>query len=321
MEISFNTFKARSSSRVNKLTLEKDEQFRVCFIEPRPQLIYVHTFEKVMAGDDGRPAMTEVTWSDGSTQERPKTSYEGKFRCLGNAEEVQRTGSDPENCPACRGHISNSNAIKPPTPRILANVLKYATKPGSFTPTKPFSAELLVWDLTEKRFAKLQALWEEHGDLNKKDLLLGPCTNKQMQTYDMAIASGDAVYLQSEPNQEYLKELLNESYNKDLADAAGKLPSEFEMQTKVNEIIRTYDHVFGTGGNSSSFGSLLEGMNSSASSPASPATPVEAAAPPAPTPAPTSPKQEEPEEEPEAAPKVTEENATSSLDDLLASIK
>lgn len=324
MEISFGTFKSRTTERVKKLSLEKDEQARVCFIEPRPQLVYIHSFEKPVLGDDGRPVVTIETRQDGSTWERTKTSYEGKFRCLGRTEEIMRTGSDPEECPACRAHISHSNAVRPPAARILANVLKYSTKPGGWAVTKPFSAELIVWDLTEGRFSKLQSLWEEHGELSKKDLLLGPCTNKQMQLYDVSIANGNAAYLESESHQKYIEELLEESYNKKLEDVAGKLPSEFEMQAKVNEIVRNYEHVFGTG--VGSFQSLQEeavaGLAASPKTPASapspetpasPASAPEVASPETPVPPPTA--EESPRKE-----KTSTEDATSSLDALLSSI-
>ena len=113
--------------------------------------------------------------------------------------------------------------------RIIGHVLKYGTKPGSFTPLKPFQASLLVWDLTAKRFDLLMSIFKEHGNLSEKDLLLGPCDNKKMQKFDIGVGGGNAAYLETEQTRAYAVEIISEGRVPNLANVAGKLPSEFEM--------------------------------------------------------------------------------------------
>lgn len=254
MEISWGTFKTRSNSAARKLSLDKGEQVRASFLDKSPRMVFVHTFEKVITGPDGHPVEIKDEWPDGSPRTKVKTDYAGKLRCLGKEDVVDASGADPENCPACRAHIRNSNAVRAPQRRFLGHVLKYNTKPGSFAITKPFSASLIIWDLTEGRFNQLKSLYDEHGDLSKKDLLLGPCENKQMQKFDIQIGSGDAEWTK---NSDYVSELLREERIDDVEAVAGKLPTEFEMNEKVNEIVRAYNHAFGISSGSSSYESLL----------------------------------------------------------------
>lgn len=317
MEINFDTYKPRAVNRYTKLSLDKDEQVRVSFLTQSPQLVYVHNFEKVVVDDQGNPIEIDDKWPDGTPNRRAKTTWAGKLRCLGQGEVVQSTGADPDNCPACRAHIETSAAVKAPVARIIGQVLKYKTKPGSFTPSKPFGAELVIWDLTTKRFSQLMSIYEEHGDLSGKDLLLGPCENQTMQTYTIAAGNGVAHWRQDENDQRYVMELLAEGKVDDLADAAGKLPSEFEMETKVNEIVRAYNHAFGKG--TSSYSSLLSSDNVDSI--------AKQADVPAPTPAPAPVVEQVKEEEPVAAdttveteaPKTVE--ATTSLEDMLRSFQ
>lgn len=244
-QITWGSYTPRNTNRVRKLMLEKDEQARVCFLDTAPRTAYVHTFEKVITGANGKPIIKMDEWPDGSPREVVKTEYAGKFRCLGDEEEIQTSGADPENCAACRAHIQHPNAVKRPVMRVLGRVLKYNTREGSFNPTKPFSATLLVWDLTEKRFGEVNDIFLEHGPLAKKDLLLGPCDNKQMQKYTISVGNGEAAYLATKETQRYVVELLEEEKIENIMDVAGKLPSAFEMEQKVQEVVRAYSHAFG----------------------------------------------------------------------------
>lgn len=321
MEISFATFKARTTQRIPKLSLEKDEQARICFLEKAPRMVFTHTFNKVVTGPDGKAIIIKDTWPDGQPRETAKTEYAGKFRCLGNTDELQRSGVDPENCPACRAHIENPNALKAPARRFLGHVLKYSVRPGSFSPTKPFSASLVIWDLTEKRFEQLVDIYNEHGELSEHDLLLGPCENKQMQKYTIQIGGDKAHWMQSDTHKEYVMELLREERVDDIEGVAGKLPSEFEMDTKVNEIVRAYNHAYGLN-QTNSYESLLGSSNvdqvaaaaDATESPASPSTPDEAPAVEEASPAAveTSEEAEETEKDSGSA------DLTGSLDELLA---
>lgn len=258
MEISFDTFKAKNTANINKLSLDKDETARVCFLQQSPQLVFIHSFEKIVAGDDGRPIeIQDGNWDDGRPRIKNKTEYVGKLRCLGNEEAVQEYGADPDNCPACKAHIENSNAVKAPTMRILGHVLKYTTKPGSAALANPFGAALLVWDLTAGRFAQLKAIFDEHGSLAEKDLILGPCENKQMQKFTIQVASGDASWKKSKETQDYTKVLLEEGRVEDLASVAGKKPTMFELESKVSEVVRAYNQANNITTQSATYATLL----------------------------------------------------------------
>ena len=269
MEISFSTFKNRTTQNVNKLSLEKDEQARVCFVEEAPRLVYVHNFETVIPGEDGKPIIEQDgTWPDGKPRERVKTAYAGKFRCLGDDDAVQKYGTDAESCPACKAHIENPNAVKAPVMRILGHVIKYNTKPGSFTPATPFGGSVLVWDLTARRFEQLQAIYEEHGSLLEHDLLLGPCENKKMQKFTIQVG-GKAAWKANKENEAWTQVALENGRSDDLESVAGKLPSEFEMEAKVKEVVRAYNHAYGI----SAVGSTYESLINSEAPASSPATP------------------------------------------------
>ena len=313
MEISFNTFTPRANSTAKKLSLEKDEQARICFIENAPRLVFVHNFEKLVVGDDGQPIKVSDTWPDGTPRESLKTEYAGKLRCLGDDEVVNTTGVDPENCPACAASITNSGAIKPPTTRILGRIVKYNVKANSFSVAKPFSAQLLVWDLTAKRFSDLKAIYDEHGNLAERDLLLGPCENKGFQKFNIAVAGGDAARLESDDTRTYIATLLEEAGDMDIESVAGKLPSKFEMDAKVSEVVRAYNHATGSGNGSGNYQSLLGADNSSVS--ASGDKPAEA--PQKPVEAPEKPAEVVPESPTSPAEKVSQGDVTINLDDLL----
>lgn len=329
-QITWGSFTPKRNNRGRKLMLDKDEQARICFLENAPFSVFIHNFEKVTTDPQGKPMIKQDQWPDGTPREVVVTEFAGKFRCLGDEEEVQRTGADPENCPACRAHIQNPNAVKAPTKRILGRVLKYSTKEGSFAPAKPFSATLLVWDLTEKRFDSVNEIFLEHGPLAKKDLLLGPCENKQMQKYTIAVGSGDAAYLASKESQQYVRELLQEENIEDLPAIAGKLPSVFEMDAKVSEVVRAYNHAFGISASAEGAESILgeDNVTKVAEQPkAKKAVPAEeedeqttvASSTPAEDESPSSATSSNEDDDDDNEPDEDGDQMTASLDDLLAS--
>ena len=254
MEVSWGSYKPRNANRIPKLSLDKGEQARICVLEESPRQVFVHTFQKVVTDDRGKPIEIHDTWPDGSPNVRYQSEYAGKYRCLGDPEVVNSAGADPANCPACRGHIENPSAIKAAQARFLVKILKYNTKPGSFAPTKPFAASLIAWDLTSRRFEELQALYEEHGDLRNKDLLLGPCEDKTYQKFSILIGSDKAIWQQ---NTDYIKELISDNPLDDIESVAGKKPTEEELQVRTQEIVRAYNHAMNITSTSSSYESLI----------------------------------------------------------------
>lgn len=332
MEIGFNTFTPRSTQRIPKLMLEANETARVCFLDPRPRQVFVHTFETVKTDEFGQPIVVHGKWPDGQPRESIDTDYAGKLRCLGSDDVLMASGTDPENCPACAAHIANPAAVKAPTRRILGQVLKYNTRPGTATPSTPFSATLVVWDLTEKRFEQLVSIYNEHGDLKAKDLILGPCENKQMQKFTIQPGGDKAHWISSETNQQFVKSLLEQESFEDIESAAGKLPTNTEMRIKVNEIVRAYNHAFNKDNVASNAASLLESASTPSTSFGAFAAPAKAVAETpqaiaeaevakaaAAVPA-TSLLDESEVAEPERSTPTTHTNSTASLEELLASL-
>lgn len=263
-KISWNSWKpSKVDYNSSKLRLEKGEKARISFLDPAPTAVYIHTFETVVLDEMGEPIIEEKNGLNGNTWEAPKTKYAGKFLCPGDDDERSSDGLAPESCPACRAHLSNPDAVKKPQQRILAHVLKYNVKPGGFTPAKPFSATLLVWDLTEKRFGTINQIFKEFQDEDPEiedmaqfDLLLGPCESEQMQKYDIRPAPGDA-YWAANSHEEVVAEILKEQRIDDLSAVAGKMPLEREIAEKVNQVVREYNHAFNPGGVPSQEESIL----------------------------------------------------------------
>lgn len=243
-QVTFGSYKPRNTNTVKKLSLDAEEQVRVSFVEPAPTMVFVHNFEKIVTDSDGNPIVVHGTWPDGRPRESFKAEYAGKFACLGDFETVDAAGVDPENCEACRAAVDNPNAFKKPTRRFLGHVVKYSTKPGGWSLSNPFSASLIVWDLTEKRFNEINDIYEEHGDLKKVDLLLGPCTNAKMQQYTIKAGSGKAKWMETEDNIKYITTLLDNERVEDLAAVAAKKPLPYEMKQKVTEVSRAYNDAF-----------------------------------------------------------------------------
>lgn len=254
MEITWGEYKPRTRQITKKLTLEAGEQARVCVLGNLHQ-VWVHSFDKIVTDERGRVIEVHDTWPDGQPRVSPKTEYAGAYRCLGNVDVLNSSQSDPENCPACAANIENANAVHAPKPRYITKVLKYRTKPGTFNVAKPFAAELIAWNLTDKRADTLKSIYmEAEKQPSTVDLLLGPCENKSYQKYDIRAGSGEAAWLE---HKDYIKELNEDSPMEDLASVAAKLPSHEEMRLKASEIVRAYNHAYGKGVSSADYDSLL----------------------------------------------------------------
>lgn len=258
--IKMGDFRPTTAGNFKKLSLEKGEQARVVYLEEEPTVAYIHSFEKVKTGPDGKAIIKVDQWPDGTPREEYETTYAGKMRCLGDTEVLMDTGADPEACPACKAAVENSSAVRRPTARYLGHVFHYNTRQGTASVSKPFSGTVKVWDLTSKRFELLHSIFLEHGDLRRKDLILGPCDNKQMQKYDIQVGKGDAVWTSDEAYQTYLLEAYEEGKVDDLEAVAAQRKSPAEMQSLVNEIVRAFNHATGAG--TSTYESLLGSDNS-----------------------------------------------------------
>src|SRR5690606_26108976 len=115
---------------------------------------------------------------DGSTYEINVMEFVGNPLCSGVEDTLEEKGTDPANCSVCALVEQFPKRFSAPRRRYVAHVMRYRTKAGTFDITSPFAVEVLVWSFTDKKFNTIVDIAEEHGDLRKKDLLFGPCTNE-----------------------------------------------------------------------------------------------------------------------------------------------
>jgi hypothetical protein len=178
--------RTNSKQEYPKLKLEKNEVARIVIIEKEPWREFVHTLTMPKI-EDGTVVMQTRQRRDGSEFQEHATDFVGRPLCLGDEETMLLHGSDPDNCPLCAEAIASPGVIPVAVPRFAAQVLKYATKPGSSTLRTPFSVELAVWSFTERMSNNLIDLAEQWGNLQDHDLQLGPCKNAAFQLFDVGV--------------------------------------------------------------------------------------------------------------------------------------
>jgi hypothetical protein len=146
----------------------------------------------------------------------------GQPICIGDKAIIADKGDDPGNCPACKVAREDARYCTPPTVRYAMNVLRYATRPGTWEVLDPFSAQVLVWRITSRQFTKLCEIQTELAkgqvqdgkggwltkDLTLADLRLGPCDSGPFYRYDIQSAEGIAVCRASAEATQFVKRLL-----------------------------------------------------------------------------------------------------------------
>lgn len=229
-----------------KLKLDKDEKARVVIIDEEPECEFVHNLRKIVVDDYGKPLMEEKSTRDGQKYSKPKTDFKGKFVCLGDPEVLFESGVDPDNCPACKAAIENSSAIARPEPRFVLNILKYNLKKGTTTVNTPFQVELQAWEFGLGRMKALKGLADEHGDLRKIDLLLGPVEGPLMyQKFPINI--GKEAEAWKKAHQETSVSVIKNN-QEDLTPILGRKVSDSELRAQVYELVRAYNEAFGIPG-------------------------------------------------------------------------
>jgi hypothetical protein len=226
-----------------RLKLSVGDRARICVIG-EPDYEYLHTIEAVIT-EDGRPKMVKSTVSGGREIERPATDFRGQFVCLGDLDTLAKKGIDPDNCPACKAHVENGQAVKRPERRYIVHILKYTTKKGSFTATQPFSAEVMAWTFNDKRHASLSDIADEHGDISRIDLLLGPSEPpEKFQRYPI-MPGGQAEWTKSEENKKIAMETLKNNKSDDLPRLLGRKVDATSLRSAVQEVVNIYNQAFG----------------------------------------------------------------------------
>lgn len=241
--------KAKNEYDYPKLWLDHGERARIVCIEQAPEAEYIHTL-RAPEIINGEAVMESVKGRDGGMTERPKYQFVGRHICFGNpnvlAETAQKgQAKDVDNCPTCAA-ADRSDAIGPAQRRFAMHVIQYKTQPGSFKPQTPFNAELVIWSFTDRTFSQLTDMQVEHGDLRKKDLLLGPCENKGFQKFDIGIG-GSAEWLADPANTEFVKRLYAENKVDDLTPMIARRVSKEMAQDDVEKVLLKHAQAFGGG--------------------------------------------------------------------------
>ena len=159
----------------------------------------------------------------------------GTFRCLGDHAVLAEKKRDPDSCPACR-YAEQSDAFAP-RPYYAMNVIKYATKAGSWNLQVPYSVQVLVWRFTENVYSSIISKMEMYAegdtpvDLRRHDLLI-TCKNADFQQYELDLAP-TAAWLSKEYNKAdapvKLQELVATTYRENKFDDA-KLADEIAFK-------------------------------------------------------------------------------------------
>lgn len=254
--------KKQDSSDFPRLKLEMNDRARILCIEPAPFMEYAHTFRapKVV---NGEVVMRQIKRKDGTTFEDYEMDFLGMPICLGDVDALQDKGVDPKGCPACASSVIGED-VAPPVRRFAMHVLRYACKPGSTAISEPFSVSTVVWRFTDSIFNKLTDLKDEHGDLRRHDLLLGPCENALFQKFEINI-SAKAEWLVTPERKQFAVETYRNNQAEDLTTFCGRVSDRKDMEESLHRVSSRWDLVRGisSDGDSSSSGDVLtEGLES-----------------------------------------------------------
>lgn len=225
-----------------KLKLKKGERARILVVES-PQFEYVHTLRKPQI-INGVPQYTTVERKNGTSYQSNKMDFVTKALCVGDMETLQEKGSDPRNCPMCALARDFPDYTKPPQRRFAMNVIRYRTKGGTVDVAVPFSVEVLVWSFTDRVFNKLADFKSEWGPLINHDLLLGPCSDEDFQTFDVSVAS-KAEWQAADDRKKLLAETLKENKIEDLTVAIGTPKQRSWMEEDVEVVKEAWRQVSG----------------------------------------------------------------------------
>lgn len=200
-------------SDIDTLKLAKGARARIVVVE-EPVALYVHELRapKIVDGH----GVKETRKGKSGEYEGWTFDFIGKHVCLGRVDVIQGTGRglDPEKCPHCEASAAGES-IDPPKRRFAMNVVQYGIVQGGFQLAQPFSAKVIPWSFTENRFNKLVSIAEEHGDLKRTDLLLGPCDDAQYQKYEFAAGStGQAVWQYNDQTRAFMAQLWGNPANR-----------------------------------------------------------------------------------------------------------
>lgn len=233
--------KAKSLYDYDKLNLEKGERARITTIEGEPEFEWVHSLRAPQIVN-GKPVMETESFKtkSGATEQREvmKTDFIGQHICIGDLNILADKRADVDNCPVC-AKSKESDAVEAPKRRFAMHVVRYKTQPGSFVIQDPFMAEIAVWAFTDTRFNQLIELTKDWGNLQVKDLNLGPCESKQYQKYDMNVAA-ECEWLKSDDRKQQIKLVYNNNKLEDLSVAIARRQSREQVEEDLDRVLTRY---------------------------------------------------------------------------------
>lgn len=238
--------RAKSQYDFTKLSFEHGERGRISTIEAEPEMEFVHTLRAPQIVN-GKPVMEMQTFkTKGGGEEQKevmKTDFIGQHICIGDINELSKNGSDVKGCPVCKAS-KESDAVEGAKRRFAMHVLRYKTQPGSFVIQDPFTVELVVWAFTDVRFNELIELTTEWGNLQLRDLNLGPCTGKQYQKFDINIAN-KCEWQASDARKEQVKLVYQNNKLEDLTVAIGRRLTKDQVEEDLDRVLTRYEIAMG----------------------------------------------------------------------------
>lgn len=240
-----------------KLKLEQGESARVAVLES-PVVEYRHTLErpKVL---NGKGVKETKKRKDGSEYQDWALEFMSSPLCLGDPDILDERGSDTKNCPVC-ALAAKGDYVKAPVRRYAMHIIQYNTKPGGSSVATPFQVNTKVWAFSDTIFNKIIDFANEFGDLTQHDLLLGPCTNKGFQKYDISI-SAKAEWSQDEERKTLTKATFSQNRAQDLVIFCGAKKEQRWLEEDLSVITDAWSTVL-RGGSEPDEEKTFSGFNS-----------------------------------------------------------
>jgi hypothetical protein len=241
--------RSKSSFDYPKFSLDSNERARVSAIEGAPEFQFVHTMRAPQIVN-GRPVMETQTFKnkDGSEDKKEvmKTDFVGQHICIGDINVLSEKGADVTGCPVCKAS-KESDAVEAPRRRFAMHIIRYKTTAGTFNIQDPFNVDLAVWSFADKVFNVLIELTQQWGNLQERDLNLGPCINKMYQNFDVAMAA-QCEWRASDMRQQQVATLYQNNKIEDLTVALGRRLSRDQIEEDLERVLTRYEIAMGRKG-------------------------------------------------------------------------
>jgi hypothetical protein len=218
------------------------EYIRLTLAEPEPSFEWVHQLRKPkLSAVTGKLVYKTIEIGPTGNKEKkevPDLDFVGQPICLGDLDTLEETGVDAAHCPICKAALADPDAFSKPDRKFAVHVFRYACKGNTPQPDGSGNVSVLVWRLSEKRYAKVVSVLEEfaqNGDPMSVDLVLGPCDNVGFQNYN--IEGGKLCFLNQDPKDRERATRQFETNNAgDLAPYCGRKADPRYLKSDIEEI-------------------------------------------------------------------------------------